>query len=137
VHCSQHLILPERVPPHTELLDLQPLPVSALRNPQYEAIYRSRFAYFNPIQTQVRRFVFVASRAPCQAPDCRCRARTVAQVFNALYNTDDSVFVGARAGSGKTACAEFALLRLFSQNPDGRCVVIEPFKVRRTRALAL
>ena len=50
----QHLILPERVPPHTELLDLQPLQVSALRNAQYEAIYRARFAHFNPIQTQVR-----------------------------------------------------------------------------------
>ena len=27
----QHLILPERHPPHTDLLDLAPLPVSALK----------------------------------------------------------------------------------------------------------
>jgi len=98
---AQHLILPEKVPPHTELLDLQPLPITALRNPQYEAIYRSRYPHFNPVQTQV---------------------------FNSLYNTDDNVFVGARAGCGKTVCAEFALLRLWNQNENGRCVVIEPYK---------
>ena len=46
------LILPEKHPPHTELLDLDPLPVTALNNPQYEAMYR--FSHFNPIQTQVR-----------------------------------------------------------------------------------
>ena len=48
----RHLLLPERFPPPTELLDLQPLPVSALRNPRYEALYRG-FKAFNPIQTQV------------------------------------------------------------------------------------
>ncbi len=46
------LILPERHPPHTELLDLDPLPLSALDCPQFEALYR--FTHFNPIQTQVR-----------------------------------------------------------------------------------
>lgn len=44
------------------------------------------------------------------------------QVFNAVYNSDDNVFVGAPSGSGKTTIAEFAVLRLISQNPDGRCV---------------
>lgn len=48
------LILPERHPPHTELLDLDPLPLSALDCPQYEAQYR--FSHFNPIQTQARSF---------------------------------------------------------------------------------
>jgi pre-mRNA-splicing helicase BRR2 len=48
----RHLILPERYPPPTELLDLQPLPVSALRNPAYEALYSAQFTFFNPIQTQ-------------------------------------------------------------------------------------
>ena len=48
----RHLILPERYPPPTELLDLQPLPVSALRNPAYEALYSQHFPFFNPIQTQ-------------------------------------------------------------------------------------
>jgi activating signal cointegrator complex subunit 3 len=36
---------------HTELLDLKPLPLSALGNKTYEDRYR--FSHFNPIQTQV------------------------------------------------------------------------------------
>ncbi|XP_065353810.1 U5 small nuclear ribonucleoprotein 200 kDa helicase [Cloeon dipterum] len=91
----RHLILPEKNPPPTELLDLQPLPITALRNSEYESLYS--FKQFNPIQTQV---------------------------FNALYNSDDNVFIGAPTGSGKTTIAEFAVLRLFSQNPEGRCVYL-------------
>ena len=49
----QHLLLPERHPPHTELLDLEPLPLGALNNAKYEMLYN--FTHFNPIQTQVRR----------------------------------------------------------------------------------
>jgi Lhr-like helicase len=49
-------------------------------------------------------------------------------VFNAVYNSDDNVFIGAPTGSGKTICAEFAILRLFSQNPEGRCVYITPLE---------
>ena len=48
----RHLILPEKYPPPTELLDLQPLPVSALRNPGFESLYSDKFPFFNPIQTQ-------------------------------------------------------------------------------------
>jgi len=49
----RHLILPEKYPPPTELLDLQPLPISALNNPQFEQIFEKRgIHYFNPIQTQ-------------------------------------------------------------------------------------
>jgi pre-mRNA-splicing helicase BRR2 len=47
-------------------------------------------------------------------------------VFNSLYNTDDDVFVGAPTGSGKTICAEFAILRMFSAAPDSRCVFVTP-----------
>jgi len=47
-----HLILPEKYPPPTELLDLQPLPVSALRNSDFEGLYQNHFKSFNPIQTQ-------------------------------------------------------------------------------------
>lgn len=97
----RHLILPEKFPANTELLDLQPLPVSTLRNPMYERLYSSSFEYFNAIQTQV---------------------------FNALYTSDENVFVGAPTGSGKTICAEFALLRAFSRNEDARCVYIAPNK---------
>ncbi|KAJ3033781.1 DEIH-box ATPase [Rhizophlyctis rosea] len=96
----KHLILPERYPPHTELLDLQPLPVSALKNAEYEGVYAG-MRHFNAIQTQV---------------------------FNTLYGTDENVFVGAPTGSGKTVCAEFALLRMWSQDPRARCVYIAPFE---------
>ncbi|KAJ3094675.1 hypothetical protein HK100_006063, partial [Physocladia obscura] len=97
----KHLILPEKYPPHTELLDLQPLPVSALRNKEFEQLYSDTgIKHFNPIQTQV---------------------------FNAMYTADDNVFVGAPTGSGKTICAEFALLRLWVLQAKSRCVYIAPF----------
>lgn len=91
----RHLLLPEKNMPPTELLDLQPLPITALRNPKFEALYK--FPQFNPIQTQV---------------------------FNAVYNSDDNVFVGAPTASGKTTIAEFAILRLFQNNPEGRCIYL-------------
>ena len=47
-------------------------------------------------------------------------------VFNSLYNSDDDVFVGAPTGSGKTICAEFAILRMFSAASDSRCVFVTP-----------
>lgn len=100
----RHLILPEKYAPPTELLDLQPLPVSALRNPDFEKLYTT-FTHFNPIQTQV---------------------------FTALYNTDDNALVAAPTGSGKTICAEFALLRMVQQAAEGkctaRCVYIAPLE---------
>ncbi|EGD81008.1 ASCC3L1 protein [Salpingoeca rosetta] len=97
----RHLILPERFPPTTELLDLQPLPVTALKKPAYQRFYVNRFKYFNAIQTQV---------------------------FNALYDSDDNVFVGAPTGSGKTVCAELAMLRSFSQNPNAKCIYVAPLQ---------
>lgn len=93
----RHLILPQKYPPPTELLDLQPLPVSALRNPAHERFYSQSFKHFNPIQTQT---------------------------FSALYESDDNVLICAPGGSGKTICAEFAMLRLFNNNPDAKCVYI-------------
>ncbi|KAL3845926.1 hypothetical protein ACJIZ3_003329 [Penstemon smallii] len=98
----RHLILPEKYPPPTELLDLQPLPVTALRNPAYEALYQ-QFKHFNPVQTQV---------------------------FTILYNSDDNVLVAAPTGSGKTICAEFALLRNHQKGPDSpmRAVYIAPIE---------
>lgn len=47
------LQLPSRGPPHTELLDLDPLPLEALGKEEYVRLYRGRFTHFNPIQTQV------------------------------------------------------------------------------------
>ena len=47
-------------------------------------------------------------------------------MFNAVYNSDDNIFIGAPTGSGKTICAEFAILRMLQANPDGRCVYVTP-----------
>jgi len=96
----QKLILPEKFPPHTQLLDLQPLPVAALKTEDFRALYPN-WERFNKIQTQT---------------------------FNSLYSTDDNVFVGAPTGSGKTICAEFALLRHWSKPDAGRAVYIAPFQ---------
>ncbi|KAJ0262500.1 DExH-box ATP-dependent RNA helicase DExH13 [Hirschfeldia incana] len=98
----RHLILPEKYPPPTELLDLQPLPVTALRNPSYEALYQD-LKHFNPVQTQV---------------------------FPVLYDTSDNVLVAAATGSGKTICAEFAILRNHQEQPDCtmRVVYVAPLE---------
>eukprot|EP01137_Pigoraptor_chileana_P014178 Opistho-2@4958 len=93
-----HLILPDRHSPHTELLDLDPLPVSALNNAAYEALYP--YGHFNPVQTQV---------------------------FHTLYHTDKNVLLGAPTGSGKTLVAELAILRAFSQR-GCKAVYIAPLK---------
>ena len=97
----KHLILPEKFPPPTSLLELQPLPLSALHNKEFEEIYSSTIKTFNKIQTQV---------------------------FQALYTQDENVFIGAPTGSGKTICAEFALLRLWSRKDPPRAVCIEPYQ---------
>ncbi|KAK0383145.1 hypothetical protein NLU13_9058 [Sarocladium strictum] len=94
------LILPEKFPPHTELLDLQPLPTSALKVESYVNLYPD-WKHFNRIQTQT---------------------------FNSLFKTDQNVFVGAPTGSGKTVCAEFAILRHWMQDDPGRAVYIAPFE---------
>mmetsp|Transcript_62196 Transcript_62196/g.148187 ORF Transcript_62196/g.148187 Transcript_62196/m.148187 type:complete len:2144 (+) Transcript_62196:214-6645(+) len=95
----RHLILPDKFPPRTELLDLQPLPVSALRNPKFEAIYARTLQSFNAIQTQVH---------------------------NTLYNTNENTLIAAPTGSGKTICAEFALLRSLTEDPTGKIVYVAP-----------
>ena len=95
----RHLILPVKSLPSTTLLDLQPLPISALRLPEFENLYSNLFSTFNSIQTQT---------------------------FNHLYNTDESIFIGAPSGSGKTVCAELAILRFFSKDTKCRCLYVTP-----------
>ncbi|XP_059051963.1 activating signal cointegrator 1 complex subunit 3 [Achroia grisella] len=95
----QHLILPETHPPHTDLLELQPLPVTALNNGSFEMLYN--FSHFNPIQTQI---------------------------FHCLYHTDNNVLLGAPTGSGKTIVAEVAMFRVFNEYPGCKVVYIAPLK---------
>lgn len=75
----------------SDLLPLQPLPVSSLQCAEFETLYK--FTHFNPIQTQI---------------------------FHCLYHTDNNVLLGAPTGSGKTIVAEIAFLRVFRQNPEAK-----------------
>lgn len=95
----KHLILPDIHPPHTDLLPLQPLPITVLNNKNYESLYP--FTHFNPIQTQI---------------------------FHCLYHTDTNVLLGAPTGSGKTIAAEMAIFRVFNTYPSGKVVYIAPLK---------
>ena len=93
------LILPEVYPPYTDLLEVQPLPIKALKEPLFEKLYK--FSHFNPIQTQI---------------------------FHCLYHTDNNVLLGAPTGSGKTIAAEIAMFRVFKQYPTQKIVYIAPLK---------
>ena len=100
----KHLLLPDKHPPPTELLDLQPLPASALKQDGFDSLYAPRIKHFNPVQTQV---------------------------FQCMYNTDDNALIGAPTGSGKTVCAEFAILRMLNklakkETDAVRCVYMAP-----------
>ncbi|KAF4522149.1 hypothetical protein B566_EDAN012611 [Ephemera danica] len=95
----QHLILPDDYPPHTDLLPLQPLPITALQDTRFQSLYS--FSHFNPIQTQV---------------------------FHCLYHSDENVVLGAPTGSGKTLVAELAMFRVFKEQPGAKVVYIAPMK---------
>ncbi|CAG8523268.1 12523_t:CDS:10 [Ambispora gerdemannii] len=97
----QDLILPEKYPRHTDLLDLQPLPVTALHDEILEEICGKRFSHFNPIQTQI---------------------------FHTLYNTSHNALIGAPTGSGKTVAAELAMWWAFREKPNTKVVYIAPLK---------
>jgi antiviral helicase SLH1 len=97
----QHLIRPDTESIYTDLLNLQPLPISALKNPLLEEIYATRFDYFNPMQTQL---------------------------FHCMYHTSANVLLGSPTGSGKTVAAELAMWWAFRENPGSKVVYIAPMK---------
>lgn len=97
----QHLIKPTNETIRTNLLRLQPLPISALHNEMIEGIYKKKFKYFNPMQTMA---------------------------FYSLYNTNSNVFVGSPTGSGKTVVAELAIWHAFRDFPKSKVVYIAPMK---------
>ena len=96
-----HLIRPDTESVYTELLDLQPLPVKALKDSNLERIYGNRFEFFNPMQTQV---------------------------FHTLYYTSANVLLGSPTGSGKTIAAEMAMWQAFRERPGSKVVYIAPMK---------
>jgi len=97
----QHLIRPDTESIYTDLLDLQPLPISALKNPILEELYSQRFQFFNPMQTQI---------------------------FHTLYHTSNNVLLGSPTGSGKTVAAELAMWWAFRERPGSKVVYIAPMK---------
>ena len=96
----KHLILPEKHPPHTDLLDLRPLPIQALRNKTYEKLYE-KYGVFNAVQTQI---------------------------FHVVYHSDRNILLGAPTGSGKTVAAELSVMRMFNEHPGQKAVYIAPLK---------
>lgn len=97
----QHLIRPDTESVYTDLLNLQPLPISALKNPILEEVYGQRFQFFNPMQTQI---------------------------FHLLYHTPANVLLGSPTGSGKTVAAELAMWWAFREKPGSKVVYIAPMK---------
>lgn len=97
----QHLIRPDTESVYTDLLNLQPLPITALKNPILEDIYSQRFQFFNPMQTQI---------------------------FHTLYHTPANVLLGSPTGSGKTVAAELAMWWAFRERPGSKVVYIAPMK---------
>lgn len=78
-----------------------------------QALYKGAFKHFNAVQTQV---------------------------FHSLYDTDENMLIAAPPGSGKTVCAELALMRLFLKDPNATAVYIAPLEaianVRTVAAVA-
>lgn len=97
----QHLIRPDTESVYTDLLNLQPLPLKALKNPLLEEIYGKRFQFFNPMQTQL---------------------------FHCMYHTNANVLLGSPTGSGKTIACELAMWWAFREKPGSKVVYIAPMK---------
>lgn len=73
---------------YTPLLNLHPQPLSSLGNPALESLYAPQIRSLNAIQTQT---------------------------FHHLYHQDGDALICAPTGSGKTLCAELAMLRVWNK----------------------
>lgn len=91
----EKLTLPIDSKASLQILDVEAENIKALDNPTYEDFYLNRFKNFNQIQTQA---------------------------FKALYKSNDDLILLAPAGSGKTICAELAIMQNFNLNgPKAKC----------------
>ncbi|KAJ8890008.1 hypothetical protein PR048_009513 [Dryococelus australis] len=90
----------------SDLLELQPLPVTVLNDPELEKLFP--FSHFNPIQTQI---------------------------FFCLYHTDNNVLLGAPTGSGKTIAAEIAMFRVFKKYPGRKVSSLIGLEMRDLQGL--
>lgn len=88
--------LPKEPASLTRLLDVQSVPVSSLGDSKFSDMFS--FAYFNKFQSQC---------------------------FHDLWNTNESLFLGANKACGKTTLAELATLHAWRQNKQ-RVVYLQP-----------
>ena len=96
----KNLILPEKFPIPTELLDLQLLPIKALKWTEAEVLFeRIGINSLNSIQTQV---------------------------FASFYHSDETIFLGSPTGSGKSVCTILSILRSIKTDPQSKIVYIGP-----------
>src|SRR5699024_2595247 len=98
----KRIIMPTQKPLITEVLPLQPKPLSAVGYPEAEHyLFRNLFpdGTFGTIQTQA---------------------------FGALKGSKENILISAPSTAGRVVCVELALLKLFSEKKDGLAVVLCP-----------
>jgi len=110
----KHLILPRKFAPHTQLLDLQPLPLSALGNSTLEQFFAPVLHMgkndFNPVQTQC---------------------------FAAMYETNENILLCAPSAAGCIVCCEFAMHRALLEQDKTSIVYVAAKQAIVTRRLRL
>uniref|UniRef100_A0A6G1SEP0 U5 small nuclear ribonucleoprotein helicase n=2 Tax=Aceria tosichella TaxID=561515 RepID=A0A6G1SEP0_9ACAR len=107
--CDHHLplyidklLLPDEPFSTTQLLDIDPVRIRSLENQLFERYYSIKFkgSDFNQIQTQS---------------------------FKHLYKSDDDIILLAPAGSGKTTCAELAIIHNINlKGTSSKCAYVAP-----------
>jgi pre-mRNA-splicing helicase BRR2 len=98
----EKLSLPDESFTTTQILDIDPVRIRSLENALFERYYSNKFkgSDFNQIQTQS---------------------------FDYLYKSDDDIILLAAAGSGKTTCAELAIIHNINiRGTSSKCAYIAP-----------
>lgn len=133
----RHLIPPDRFPDPKPLLDLPPLNIASLESAEFQLamipLLRSDLATppLNPISP-----INVASLylpIPLQFPSSIIKSFNPAyanfnhiqtQVFQTFFHSDSSTLLFAPSGSGKSLCAEFAIMRQWSKPSPGNIAYV-------------
>lgn len=103
--------LPTELVSYTKVpANLNPLPLSALRNESFAMIFKKSTSRSNGSeQPSSSKFTEISS-----AVDVKKFNSIQSQVFHQVYNCDKNVLVCGPPGSGKTLLADLAILRVFS-----------------------
>ncbi len=88
----KYLILPEKFPPCCNLLEMNLMNYKNIFNNQkLEKYYNENYKFMNNIQSQC---------------------------FDKAFNSNESIFIGATTGCGKTQIAEFGIIKFFEENKN-------------------